>query len=78
MFSTFPVPNEYMPHDSNTVMTAFEQLDDIGRFLSETDSDSFESMEDARKWLSKCRDVFVSSVKQNPEMVSSFYRISQR
>lgn len=77
MFSNFPVPSEYVPHDSNTVMTAFEQQDDIGRFLSETDSNSFDTLEDARNWLSKCRDVFVSSVRQNPAMVSLFLWISK-
>eukprot|EP00795_Rhopilema_esculentum_P012331 gene12331-2980_t len=68
-FSSYPVPSAYVPVDLNVVMTAFEQQDKVRRFLTETGSNTFDTLEEARGWLLKCRDVYVSTVKEDPETV---------
>ena len=64
------MPSAYVPVDLNVVMTAFEQQDKVRRFLTDTGSSTFDTLEAARGWLLKCRDVYISSVKEDPETVS--------
>eukprot|EP00794_Sanderia_malayensis_P005435 gene5435-6114_t len=69
LFSSFPIPSDYTPHESNHVMTAFEQPDEVCRFLTETEPEAFNTLDETHDWLSRCRAVFVSSLRNGSETV---------
>lgn len=72
LFSSYPVPPEYLPHDPSILMTAFEQQAEIGQFLADSASNDFSNSEQARIWLGNCREVYMRSLRKDSNAVCMF------
>ena len=78
MFSSYPMPAKYFPHDPNVLMTAFEQQDEVGRFLTESTSNSLSTSDEARSWLTKCREIYLTSLRKDSNMVSMKFLLQKK
>ena len=59
-------------------MTAFEQQDEIGNFVAESATITFNGPEEAHAWMKKCRQVYLASLRRDSNMVRSFISFMNR